>query len=54
MNNISDKELLSTFENNLNKHVRDAVAEQLNNLSTQEDTEFSEALGESSTDSLEF
>ena len=49
---LSDAQLINTFENDRVQNVRDAVAEKLSEMSTQDYTEFSDALAELSNESL--
>ena len=49
---LSDAQLINTFENDRVQNVRDVVEEKLAFLSTQDHTEFSDALSELSNESL--
>lgn len=49
---LSDAQLINTFENDRVQNVRDVVEEKLSFLSTQDHTEFSDALSELSNKTL--
>ena len=49
---LDDIELISVFENDPDEYVRDAVSEKLSEMSTQDYTDFSDALTELSNESL--